>query len=55
MTKKVLIIGGGDAGTYTLEAIFKKGAEVLKQFDITLLKKEKGVYLCSTFCLTGYI
>jgi len=42
MAKKVVIIGGGDAGTYTLEAIFKKGAEVLKQFDITLVKKERG-------------
>ena len=42
MVKKVVIIGGGDAGTYTLEAIFKKGAEALKQFDITLVKKEKG-------------
>ena len=42
MAKKVVIIGGGDAGTYTLEAIFKKGAEVLKQFDITLVKREKG-------------
>lgn len=42
MAKKVVIIGGGDAGTYTLEALFKKGVEVLKQFDITLVKKEKG-------------
>ncbi len=42
MAKKVLIIGGGDAGTYTLEALFKKGANVLKQFGITLVKKEKG-------------
>ena len=42
MAKKVVIIGGGDAGTYTLEAIFKKGAEALKQFDITLVKKEQG-------------
>ena len=42
MAKKVVIIGGGDAGTYTLEALFKKGAKVLKQFDITLVKKEKG-------------
>lgn len=42
MARKVLIIGGGVAGTYTLEALFKKGAEVLKQFDITLVKKEKS-------------
>ena len=42
MAKKLVIIGGGDAGTYTVEALFKKGAEVLKQFEITLVKKEKG-------------
>jgi NADH oxidase (H2O2-forming) len=42
MARKIVIIGGGDAGTYTLEAIFKKGAEVFKQFGITLVKKNKG-------------
>jgi len=38
--KKIVIIGGGDAGTYTVEALMRKGA--VKQFDITLVKKEKG-------------
>ena len=37
--KKIVIIGGGDAGTYTVEALMRKGA--VKQFDITLVKKEK--------------
>jgi len=56
MAQKMVIIGGGDAGTYTLEAIFKKGAEVLKQFDITLVKKDKGgsASICAVpFALQG--
>ncbi len=56
MARKIVIIGGGDAGTYTLEAIFKKGAEVLKQFDITLVKKDKGgsASICAVpFALQG--
>ncbi|MHC1599199.1 MAG: FAD-dependent oxidoreductase [Candidatus Methanospirareceae archaeon] len=56
MAQKMVIIGGGDAGTYTLEAIFKKGAEVLKQFNIALVKKEKGgsASICAVpFALQG--
>ena len=56
MAQKMVIIGGGDAGTYTLEAIFKKGAEVLKKFDITLVKKDKGgsASICAVpFALQG--
>lgn len=41
MKKSLVIIGGGEAGTYTLEALIKKGPEIFKQFDITLLKREK--------------
>ncbi|MHC1636217.1 MAG: FAD-dependent oxidoreductase, partial [Candidatus Methanospirareceae archaeon] len=38
--KKIVIVGGGNAGTYTVEALMRKGA--VNQFDITLVKKEKG-------------
>ncbi|MHC1604147.1 MAG: FAD-dependent oxidoreductase [Candidatus Syntropharchaeales archaeon] len=52
MSKRIVIIGGGDAGTYTLEAIMKRKGDVA----ITLLKKDRygSVSICGLpFALQG--
>jgi len=41
MAKKIVIIGGGDAGTYVLESFLRKRVNVGKDVTITLLKREK--------------
>ncbi|HDM35890.1 MAG TPA: hypothetical protein ENG09_01360 [Candidatus Syntrophoarchaeum butanivorans] len=52
MGRRVVIIGGGDAGTYLLEALLKQGADLA----ITLLKREKegSISICGLpFALQG--
>jgi NADH oxidase (H2O2-forming) len=41
MAKSLVIIGGGDAGTYVLESLFRKQVSIGKDLNITLLKREK--------------
>ena len=52
MGRRVVIIGGGNAGTYLLEALLKQGADLA----ITLLKREKegSISICGLpFALQG--